>query len=99
MHDFSVQLTRQAAADLGKLPKDIHRKVIQDISDLAADPFPEGQAKKKLKGFKFALYRLRSGNHCVLYRIDGKMVTIMRVIDRKDLDKIAKRLKLSPPGD
>jgi hypothetical protein len=31
----------------------------------------------------------------ILYRMKEKIVTILRVIDRKDLDRIIKRLKLS----
>jgi mRNA-degrading endonuclease RelE of RelBE toxin-antitoxin system len=49
---------------------------------------------KKLKGFRPPLYRLRSGDYRVLYRVLGDTVTIMRVIDRKDLEKIIKRINL-----
>lgn len=96
MHSFSVQLTKQAAADLDKLPPDVRLQIVRDISTLAADPLPKGQARKKFKGFKFPLYHLPAGDYRVLYRIDARLVTIMRIIDRKDLEKIAKRLKLSP---
>ena len=95
MHAFTVQLTKQAAADLDTLPHDARLKVVKDISTLTAHPLPEGKAKKKLKGFGFPLYRLRAGNYRVLYRIDARLVAIMRVIDRKDLEKIARRLTLS----
>lgn len=95
MHAFAVQLTNQAAADLDKVPREARIQIVKDLSALAADPFPKGHVRKKLKGFKFGLYRLRAGNYRVLYRIDPRLVTIMRVVDCKDLEKIAKRLKLS----
>ena len=95
MHAFAVQLTNQAAADLDKVPREARIQIVKDLSALAVDAFPKGHVRKKLKGFKFALYRLRAGNYRVLYRIDARLVTIMRVVNRKDLEKIAKRLKLS----
>jgi mRNA-degrading endonuclease RelE of RelBE toxin-antitoxin system len=93
---FSVQLTKHAGADLDR-PQDIQLRIVGQLAALAANPFPSGQAKKRLKGFGFPLYRLRVGDHRVLYRIDARLITIMRVIDRKDLDRIARRLKLIPP--
>lgn len=93
MDGFSVELTKYAAADLDELSGEIRSKILDEISLPAADPFPRGKLKKRLKGFKFRLYRLRSGDYRVLYRIDAGVVTVMRVIARKDLEKIAKRLK------
>ena len=97
MSAFSVQLTTHAGADLDRLPDDIRLRIVGQLAALAANPFPAGQAKKRLKGFGFPLYRLRVGDYRVLYRIDARLITVMRVIDRKALDRIARRLKLSPP--
>ena len=47
----------------------------------------------QLKGFSFPLYRLRSGEYRVLYRVDEALVTVMRVINRKDLEKTLRRLR------
>jgi len=60
---------------------------------LSADPVLSGSNIKKLKGFKPQLYRLRSGDYRILYRVMGETITLMRVIDRKDLEKIIKRIK------
>jgi len=60
---------------------------------LRQDPFPSPPLKKRLKGFGYPLYRLRIADYRLLYRIDEKAVTIMRVVDRKDLEKAIKRLK------
>jgi mRNA-degrading endonuclease RelE of RelBE toxin-antitoxin system len=49
--------------------------------------------KKKRRGFGFPLYRLRVADYRILYRIDETTVTIMRVVDRKDLERAIKRLK------
>lgn len=94
MRIFDIQLTKIAAGDLDSIPDDLRRKILQDINILSTNPFLFGSNVKKLKGFMPPLYRLRSGDYRVLYRVKGETVTIMRVIDRKDLERIIKRIKL-----
>ncbi len=92
MSNFNVQLTKPAAADL-ESASDQLRAIIEAIAGLGENPFPSGQNKKKLKGFSFPLYRLRIGNYRVLYRIDQRLVTIMRGINRKDLERTIRHLR------
>ena len=87
-----VQLTRAAARDLDRLPALTREQVLADIRSLERAPLAAPPRIKRLKGFGFALYRLRSGHHRVLYRLDGQVVTVMRVIDRKDLYRQLRRL-------
>jgi len=94
VHIFDIQLTETAAGDLDSIPDDLRRKILQDINILSTNPFLSGSNVKKLKGFMPPLYRLRSGDYRVLYRVKGETVTIMRVIDRKNLERIIKRIKL-----
>jgi mRNA interferase RelE/StbE len=91
--DFAVQLTRPAVRDLGTLPGTVHSRIIEGIMSLRQDPLPSPPLKKKLKGFGYPLYRLRVADYRLLYRIDEQTVTIMRVVDRKDLEKAIRRLK------
>jgi mRNA-degrading endonuclease RelE of RelBE toxin-antitoxin system len=95
--NLTVYLTRPAVNDLEEISEPVRSRILNDISSLERDPFPAGQSKK-LKGFKFPLFRLRAGNHRVLYRIDQDVVTVMRVIDRKDLEKTIRRLKIRGPS-
>lgn len=90
---FSVNLTRSAACDLDTAQD--KAQIISDIKRLYDNPLPAGANIKKLKGFNPPLYRLRSGNYRVLYRIEGLVVTIMRVIDRKELERTIKRIRKS----
>jgi mRNA-degrading endonuclease RelE of RelBE toxin-antitoxin system len=92
VNGFSIELTKQAKSDLENLSIKLQRQISVDIGTLANNPFPQGSRIKKLKGFAFQLYRLRTGNFRILYRIDGNQVTLMRVIDRKLLDRILSRL-------
>ena len=92
MIDFDVQLTHPAIRDIREISEDAHSRIIDGIIGLRQDPFPFPPLKKKLKGFAFPLYRLRVADCRILYRIDKTTVTILRVVDRKDLEKAIKHL-------
>jgi mRNA-degrading endonuclease RelE of RelBE toxin-antitoxin system len=94
MDRFRVVLTEHAIADLGEIPKHLQDQIIQDLQLLQSAPFPFGTRIKRLKGFKPAVYRLRSGDFRVLYRIQSDAVTILRIIDRKLLERVIRRLQL-----
>jgi mRNA-degrading endonuclease RelE of RelBE toxin-antitoxin system len=85
--DFKVALTDRAIADVDFLPVRARLKVIHDIASLARDPLLPRPGSKKLKGYRPPLYRLRAGDFRVLYRVIGTTITVLRVIDRRDLDR------------
>ncbi len=91
MRRFSVKITNSGADDLDGTQN--REQIIADIKTLCDNPLPAGANIKKLKGFNPSLYRLRSGGYRALYRIEGLFVTIMRVIDRKALERTIKRIK------
>lgn len=90
---LTVQLTRAAATDLDRLSVADRDHVTDDLRSLADDPIGGPPRIKRLKGFRFPLYRLRSGDYRVLYRIDEAIVTVMRVINRRDLDRTLRQLE------
>jgi mRNA interferase RelE/StbE len=90
---FSVQLTGAAEDDLNQIPIEIRKDILSDVRQLSSAPFPPRTQVKKLKGFKLPLYRLRTGDYRIIYRVEAGTVFIMRVIGRKDLERIIKRLK------
>jgi mRNA-degrading endonuclease RelE of RelBE toxin-antitoxin system len=67
------------------------------LRTLKGSPVGRPPRIKRLKGFAGPLYRLRSGDYRVLYRIDEAAVTVMRVINRKDLERTLRQLRLSRP--
>ena len=91
---FTIQLAQSAAGDLDAIPDRLRSQVVEAIKSLADNPLPTGSGVKKLKGFKPSLYRLRSGNYRVLYRIQITAILIIRIIDRKELERTIKRLRL-----
>ena len=93
MDKFFIQLTKPAAADLDAIPAAIRKLVLAGIRHLEQNPFADGSSKKKLKGFPFPVYRLRTGDFRAIYRINQDTVTILRVINRKELERVIKRLR------
>lgn len=89
---LSVQLTRAATADLDRLPTADRDHVTHDLRTLAEHPIGGPPRIKRLKGFGFPLYRLRSGDYRALYRIDEAAVTVMRVIHRRELERTLRQL-------
>ena len=87
-------MAAHAISDLNRLPKEDRDQIHQDLKVLPLNPFPSGAAIKRLKGFRLPVYRLRSGDYRVLYTIRGKEIIILRVINRKGLEREIKRLKL-----
>ena len=95
MNKFQVNLTEHATDDLKDISKEFREKIHQDLKALESAPFPAATYIKRLRGFRPPVYRLRSGDFRVLYHIQGNTVTILRVIDRKLLERVIKRLKAS----
>jgi mRNA-degrading endonuclease RelE of RelBE toxin-antitoxin system len=88
---FQVALTDHAIADLKDIPAEYQPQINSDLKALESNPFPHASSRKRLRGFRPPLYRLRSGNFRILYRIQEKTVIILRVLDRKMLGRILRR--------
>ena len=94
MNKFQVVLSEHAISDIEGIPKEPRAHIHQDLTELESAPFPAGNRIKRLRGFRPPVYRLRSGNFRVLYHIHWDTVTILRVIDRKILERVIKRLRI-----
>lgn len=89
---FVVKASPIFLKELDELPPDAALEVAKTLKILEAAPLPIGKSRiKKLRGFTPPLYRLRVGSYRVLYRIEGNEVVVLRVIDRKELEKELKR--------
>jgi mRNA interferase RelE/StbE len=94
MNRFQVVLTQHAIADLEEVPKELKEQIHRDLKTLQTSPLPSGTQIKRLKGLRPPVYRLRSRDYRVLYQIRGDVVNVLRVIDRKLLERVIKRLNL-----
>ena len=68
--------------ELMGLPADQSAQVWEKINWLQDDPLPDGKLKKKLKGSKDPLYRLRSGDYRIFYRFGDTWVRLLGVRQR-----------------
>ena len=86
MANYNIEIKKSAAKEIGKLPKQELKRVVEKIKLLAEDPRPEGC--KKLSGDE--KYRLRIGNYRILYRIEDDLLIIyvVKVGHRKEIYKM-----------
>ena len=92
---FWVILSPPAQRELESFETDDALRIAKDIKTyLEISPLPFGKSRiKKLTGFHPPLYRLRSGDFRVYYRIISTDVVILAVIRKKDSGKALKKLK------
>jgi mRNA-degrading endonuclease RelE of RelBE toxin-antitoxin system len=87
-----LQFSPRAVKDLRRLARRMQEAVLSDLEHLAASAqFPPPPKFKKLKGHP-DLYRLRTGEHRTVCRISAAKISVLRVLDRKDLERILSQL-------
>lgn len=94
MSGRTVQLTRAAAKDLDRLDTALREQLVRDLRDLQADPTGRPPRIKRLRGYGAPVYRLRSGDYRVVYRLDDGLITVLRVINRRELERALRQLGL-----
>ena len=94
LENFKVSPTKTAQKDLLDIPPKTRLVLLKAIKNLEVSPFPKGNIIKKLKGIKGSIYRLRVGDFRAVYYldIDKKEISILFVVNRKDLEKKLKSL-------
>lgn len=80
---YQVEFETRARGELLDLPKDVARRFISVLDDLARQPRPPGA--KKLFGVNG--YRVRKGDYRILYTVDDhkRVVRVYRVGHRRDV--------------
>ena len=83
MASYSVLIKPSAAKELERLPDKIRRQIAKRIASLADQPRPVGC--EKLTGED--LYRVRHGDHRVVYSIADAVLTVLvvRIGNRRDV--------------
>jgi mRNA interferase RelE/StbE len=84
MGKYTVTISKSAAKELSKLPKEVNNRIIPVIVSLEENPRPLGATK--LKGSS-GNWRVRVGDYRVVYSIDDSVliVDIRKVGHRKDI--------------
>jgi len=80
---YSVLIKPSAAKELERLPEKLRRQLAKRIQALADNPRPVGA--EKLTGED--LYRIRQGDHRVVYSIADAVLTVLviRIGNRRDV--------------
>jgi mRNA interferase RelE/StbE len=78
---YEIEINNEAKAELRKLPETVRREIGYRLYLLQQEFSGE---VKKLKGSKNE-YRLRVGNHRVLFELVGKRIVIYTLGQRKDI--------------
>ena len=79
--EYELQITSASKKDLDKIPNGIYRRIDNKISQLIHNPRPRG-----VKQLKDDIYRIRVGDHRVIYIIDdiNRRIIISRVKKRAE---------------
>lgn len=95
--NLKVTFTKRAVKDLKRLASNQQRQIVLQSIELENDPFPFKKKVKRIRGLKFPCYRLHidldSDSFRVFYGIENDIVFILRIIAKKDADKILNALK------
>lgn len=80
---YKISIRRKAQKQLARIPASDYKKVKAAIQALANNPRPSGS--KKLKGRPG--WRIRQGNHRVIYEIQDEqlIIIVLDIGDRKDI--------------
>lgn len=83
MASYSVLIKPSAVKELERLPEKLRRQLAKRIQGLAGNPRPVGA--EKLTGED--LYRIRQGDHRVVYSIADAVLTVLviRIGNRRDV--------------
>ena len=81
---YAVQLKPSVDRRLRRLPVDVQRRIVVEMTALGVDPRPAGVVK--LAGVE-NLWRIRVGDYRIVYEIEDAraVVTVLRVAHRKDV--------------
>lgn len=71
---YTVEFSTSALREFKALERAVQRRIATHIDELASNPFPSGA--RKLQGGPDH-YRIRVGDYRVIYRVDGKRLTVL----------------------
>ena len=72
MENYKIEIKKSATKEIAKLPKNILKRILNKIQSLSSNPRPNG-CKKLTADEK---YRVRVGNHRILYSIEDEKLVI-----------------------
>jgi len=78
---FQIIWDQRAVFDLDKFDSSIARRIVKKVKDMQTDPFHCDV--RRLQGSSD--FRLRVGDYRVIFSIEGKIITILKIGHRKNI--------------
>ena len=75
METYQIKILPTAQKELASIPKAVQVRIVRKIDSLQTNPTPQGV--KLLKSKDKEVYRIRVGDHRILYQIQRKILTIL----------------------
>ena len=95
--NFQVEFTSRAVKDLKSFSLNTQKFILEESIQLESNPFQFKNKIKKIKGVKFPCFRLRidydNNSFRLFYGIEKNIVYILRIVSKKNADKIIKRIR------
>lgn len=82
---YSYEFKSKAFKQLKKLDRSIQKKIVKKLDYLSKQEILVNS--KRLVDPKIGTYRLRIGDYRVVFDLEGKMITVLLVGDRKEIYK------------
>ncbi len=82
----------RAQRDLLALQKRFARQMLEDLVILETPPWPAGEVKR-LRGCDF--WEIRTGDYRTIFLPSGSDVVILRLVNRRDLEKALGRIDVA----
>ncbi len=87
--EFSITLSNAAAQNFRNLPTSFQQQILDALNKyLKQRPYLVTKTRiKVLQGFQPTMYRLRSGDYRIYYRIYQRSVLVLNIMHKKDSDR------------
>lgn len=92
MKQWNFQFSPRAIKDLHILPKNIQKDILNDLESLTFSISPSTSNNIKKIKTKNNYYRYRSGDYRIIFKIINHNIQVLRIINRKGLEKILSQL-------
>lgn len=94
MARFRIVVPRPVVKDFAKLNKKTLGRLSDALNDLAKNPFSRVVKGKKVKKLRTSVpvYGLRVNQYRLLYHVNSKMIVLLGIVHRKDLEKELKKM-------
>jgi len=79
----------RAQRDLARIARDQALQILEDVEILETPPWPPGKVKK-LRGADY--WEIKTGDWRTIFLPEGKKVVVLRVVNRRDLERAIKRI-------